>query len=478
MKYFLKQYWRYIAMALAFATFNFLINGCEVKALERIQSIPLGYTATLPVGSNDSAIIYNSSSGNYANWGRGYLSFSLAEYWTSTGTSTNMTTIREINVTSSGNIYTCNFGSVAMDYDYEENVKVVSYSVICDVTMGANGLQQIKINHSNGLSNSIVVKTSDYMTFTDNLDIDISTAISTATSTMQTYLQTIINQQTNYTQSINTTITNVVNSNFSTIFSILNNGFDSINGRLDQILENNQVCETIDKNAIIRYSKYIDTNGIEQTTSNSNYGVTDYIKLNNKSKIKVLQNFDYQNACFYNANKEKISCIALNSLIVNSYINIPNNTEYFRSTIYSSSNKPQFEICKQGNQAVADNQKETNDTLKDSNTDGGQTQANDFFNNFDSGQTGTLMDLVSLPLEFLDSLNNTCSPITLTLPFINQTFELPCLRASLTSAFGGIVSIIVLVINALICYRLIKGFIDIIHNLKDPNNDEIEVMDL
>lgn len=358
MKYFLKQYWRYIAMALAFATFNFLINACDVHALERIQSIPLNYTNE---SQNMNINIYTSSGGNFANWGRGYLTFSIAQYKAGAGINFTMSTIKGIRVTSSGNIYTCQFGTTSNNFDYDDNLKLVVYSVICDITMGNQGLQSIDIEMSNSLTNSIVTKTSEYMTFSDNLDIDISQAINSQTTLMQSYLQTIINQQTNYTDSINQTITNVVNSNFATLIALLN-------GQLNTIVSNST--------------------------------------------------------------------------------------------------------------AVKDNTKDINDSINNSDTNGSQSQANDFFNNFDSGQTGTLMDLVSLPLDFLNSLNNACTPINITIPFFNQSFQLPCLRSSLTSAFGGIVSIIVLVINAILCYRLIKGFIDIIQSLKDPNNDEIEVMDL
>lgn len=192
----------------------FLSGLIIVNAQERIQSIPLNHTSE---SQNMNINIYTSSGGNFANWGRGYLTFSVAQYKAGAGINFTMSTIKGIRVTSSGNIYTCQFGTTSNNFDYDDNLKLVVYSVICDITMGNQGLQSIDIEMSNSLTNSIVTKTSEYMTFSDNLQIDTTQAINNVTSTMQNYLQTIINNQTTYTQSINETITNVVNTNFSTL---------------------------------------------------------------------------------------------------------------------------------------------------------------------------------------------------------------------------------------------------------------------
>lgn len=368
MKYFLKQYWRYIAMALAFATFNFFLSSCEVKAETNYnQSLNLNYSENTTSGDR---VLYNDANHTqkpFANAGRGYLVGILVAYRYGTNTSFELPTLYSLNARTDSGYSTCEVSSLANDMNDSTQMKANMYGFKCDLTMGVNGLISLSANFRPTVNNAFTVE-SYRVTFNNNLDA----------------------QQVSYTQYI---------------YSYMQ---DWVYPRL---------------------------NGIQNNTLGT-YQELQYI-------YAYLQNYIY------------IKLGGIESAINN-----------------------QGTQAHQDAQAQKEATEDINDSINNSNTEGGQTQANDFFNNFDGGQTGSLMDLVSLPLDFLDSLNNTCSPITLTLPFINQTFELPCLRSSLTSAFGGIVSIIVLVINALLCYRLIKGFIDIIHNLKDPNNDEIEVMDL
>lgn len=357
MKYFLKQYWRYIAMALAFATFNFLLNACEVKAETNYnQTIEISYSQNT---TTPDRILYNDPNHTnkaFINAGRGYLVGIIASYRYGTGVSFEIPTIYSINARTDSGYSTCEVSSLSNDMSDSTQMKANMYGFKCDLTMGANGLISLSVNFRPQVNNAWTVE-SYRLTFNNNLQ----------------------SQEVQYSQYLYDYMQNFV--------------YPRLTG-----IENNTNTTAQELQWIYQYlQNYI------------------YTALNNQSQA------------------------------------INNNT-----------------------QAVND----VNDSINNSNTQGGQTQANDFFNNFDGGQTGSLMDLVSLPLEFLDSLNNACSPISITIPFINQTFQLPCLRSTLTSVFGGLVSIIVLVINAILCYRLIKGFIDIIHDLKDPNNDEIEVMDL
>jgi len=119
-----------------------------------------------------------------------------------------------------------------------------------------------------------------------------------------------------------------------------------------------------------------------------------------------------------------------------------------------------------------------NNTINDSNVD----SQSDFFSGFDEGSTGTLMDLISLPLDFVGSLNNSCQAISL--PKLKMfSFELdltiPCLSTYVYNQFGTtLINTLRLIINGLLIYRMLKWFIDFIQQLKDPNNDDLEVMDL
>lgn len=123
--------------------------------------------------------------------------------------------------------------------------------------------------------------------------------------------------------------------------------------------------------------------------------------------------------------------------------------------------------------------KKTNDTLNNSDISDSNSQTSGFFNDFDTGDTGSLMNIVKLPLKFLDSLNSQCSPITINTGYLGN-ITIPCLSSSLYSTNGiqQIINIARLVLNATICYGCIKSIVSCVEKLKNPNDDEVEVIDL
>lgn len=130
------------------------------------------------------------------------------------------------------------------------------------------------------------------------------------------------------------------------------------------------------------------------------------------------------------------------------------------------------------NQQIINNGNQINDNLTDDNVDESTNKATDFFNNFDSGDTGTLTDIISLPLDFLDKLNNSCSPIVLPVPYMGD-ITLPCLQTYLSTFLPeSFLNLIKLIVNGFLTYKIVISLVDFINSLKDPNNDDLEVMDL
>lgn len=134
---------------------------------------------------------------------------------------------------------------------------------------------------------------------------------------------------------------------------------------------------------------------------------------------------------------------------------------------------------KKATDEVKEETKKTNDTLNNSDTSGAQSDAHSFFNGFDEGDTGSLMNLVKLPLKFLNSLNNSCQAIELDTGFIGK-YRLECLSTTLynQSGFSGLFNIIKLILNGVVMYGCIRKIISVVQKLKNPDDDEIEVMDL
>ena len=128
---------------------------------------------------------------------------------------------------------------------------------------------------------------------------------------------------------------------------------------------------------------------------------------------------------------------------------------------------------------IKEEAKKTNDTISNSDISDSNSQTSAFFDDFDSGDTGSLMNIVKLPLKFLDSLNSQCSSITINTGYLGN-ITIPCLSSSLYSVDGlkQIITIATLVLNASICYGCIKSIVSCVEKLKNPNDDEIEVIDL
>lgn len=122
------------------------------------------------------------------------------------------------------------------------------------------------------------------------------------------------------------------------------------------------------------------------------------------------------------------------------------------------------------------NLKDTNDTMKDDNID--TSSSSSFFNNFKSSDHG-LSGVINAPLKFIQSLsNNTCSNVSLTIPFVDETFNLPCFSTIYKENFNTVYTIYQVVITALVGYWVCVKIYAMVKGFKDPTNDRIEVMDL
>lgn len=120
----------------------------------------------------------------------------------------------------------------------------------------------------------------------------------------------------------------------------------------------------------------------------------------------------------------------------------------------------------------------TQDTILDSNTSGAQDQIGGFFDDFKNDNHG-LADIVTAPLYFIKHLlDTTCSPLTFPLPFTDVKGSLPCMSDIYTNYFGDIYLLYQEITTGIIAYWVLANMFRIMKNFKDPENSEIEVMDL
>lgn len=119
-----------------------------------------------------------------------------------------------------------------------------------------------------------------------------------------------------------------------------------------------------------------------------------------------------------------------------------------------------------------------NNNITDSDTSEQTDTLGAFFNNFDSDDFG-LTSIITAPLNAIKSINlDSCQELVLDLPFVDDTLVLPCMTPIYQQHLGVFFTIYQTVIYGLLCYHILLNLYRMIHKMKDPDNDEIEVFDL
>ena len=157
------------------------------------------------------------------------------------------------------------------------------------------------------------------------------------------------------------------------------------------------------------------------------------------------------------------------------------NNVLFKPMITKSSNVKSF--CKYGTYSskLDDTNNSINDlkdSINDDNVSSSQTDASNFFGNFTTNTHG-LTGIITAPLNAINSLTSaTCSPLVLPLPFVNQNLTLPCMRQIYTDNFGGFMQLYDVIVIGIIAYWICVRIFSLVKDFKNPEHDEIEVVDL
>lgn len=170
----------------------------------------------------------------------------------------------------------------------------------------------------------------------------------------------------------------------------------------------------------------------------------------------------------------------------------PNNLNFFKNEGSSSGNfyiatgkaffnNDQVEAIQgmigQQNQT---NQKldELNNNLNNSNSSGAQDDAGNFFSGFQTNTHG-LTGIITAPLNLIQSITNqSCSSLGIPLPFVNETLNLPCMSEIYQSNFGPFLLLYQTITTGFIGYWVIVRIFALVKDFKNPDHDEVEVLDL
>lgn len=233
----------------------------------------------------------------------------------------------------------------------------------------------------------------------------------------------------------------------------------------------------------------------------------DYIIKSNEVTLSVQLNFDNTSShCFFHETTNNYFIVQCPILQNGNYIksldifyethfyNPPQLSQVFSITIYRNINystsdsvsiqnsiNQQTQVIEQQNEKLDDvNQsiQDTNDTLNNEDTQGAQDSASGFFDNF-STETFGLTSIITAPLNAINSIiNSSCSNLVLPLPFVEKNLTLPCMTSIYSNYFKGFFDLYQIITTGLISYYIIVRIFNLVKDFKNPEHDEIEVMDL
>lgn len=126
------------------------------------------------------------------------------------------------------------------------------------------------------------------------------------------------------------------------------------------------------------------------------------------------------------------------------------------------------------NQSIND----LNDNINNDNVIDAENKATEFFNNFTTNTHG-LTGIITAPLNAISSItSSTCTPLVLPLPFVDEDLTLPCMRPIYEHFFGDFMTLYDIVVLGIVSYWIVVRIFSLVKDFKNPEHDEVEVMEL
>lgn len=161
----------------------------------------------------------------------------------------------------------------------------------------------------------------------------------------------------------------------------------------------------------------------------------------------------------------------------NADVGLSNNRYGIHVVSYYSENAAIEGILEETKKQTEEIKKQT-ETIKDSDTSEAGDSANSFFGDFKSDDYG-LSDIVTMPLSFINGLSSgECNSLILPMPFVEQNVELPCMTSIYNKYFKSFLQLYQIITTGFIAYWICINIFRMVQNFKNPDNDEVEVLDL
>lgn len=426
-------------------------------------------------------------------------------------------------VVSPGSSYTNNF------VDTFSFVSMQQINITFTVPYGGNtSYQTLWVNLPAENSNSLITGVSNW-----NLSSVVLTKItsgsgggSTTPSGPSTSFDdtAIINNANENTQDIinnnNTNTQDIINNNNDNSQQIIENNNENTQNIIDNQTQNSnniesslsgltsaiEGCTNLLSNSMFSNS-YYNINGVFTENSNSYLG-TNLIQINNSNSYYIYNlNSNYRTfISFFDSNKNYlgrtgsnlVSSYTLNSNTAWTSTNQWSNTKYIAISFNLGTGNIDFMKgylltntiylvegtgkCKNKLDSLNDSINDVNDTLNNSNVESGT--GSDFFNDFNSQDNGGISGIITKPLVLINALlssNSSCADLNFDISFPGMTaksvsFPSGCILWN--NVPSSVVNVYWLFIVGFCSYYLLKRLFKDVEDLKNPEKDNVEVIDL
>ena len=119
-----------------------------------------------------------------------------------------------------------------------------------------------------------------------------------------------------------------------------------------------------------------------------------------------------------------------------------------------------------------------NDSLNNADTTGANSDAGGFFSGFTTNNHG-LTSIITKPLQFINGLSDAvCYDLSVPMPFVNQNVTLPCMLPIYQRHFGSFLTLYQTITTGFIAYWVCVNIFRMVKGFKNPEDDQVEVMDL
>lgn len=251
-------------------------------------------------------------------------------------------------------------------------------------------------------------------------------------------------------QQVNNLITNQTTVIQNEINQMQQDISGSIDNMTDEIIDSNLTCYNGKHEMYSRLKKQYISNTSGETASNNFYSVSQYFYIEPEKNYRVdfnnITGLEYGYLCWYKDNT-LLSCTQYRNMsgysATNFVITSPSTANKVTLTFRNNSNATISTIRDLSNKLCENKQDKTNQSIDDINsnlTDTTPVDASSLGNTAGWLPPGPIDSIINLPQTFLLSLTSalggTCVPLDITIPYVNQHINIPCLSTIFSQING------------------------------------------